>query len=303
MTDIWVCSTCHSVNRQRNDKCYKCGARQADAAPGALNDLRVETALANRTVVRYQSAWMRALLASVLILTFAALGIFLLVISLGYAQWLRDQLGMVLSGVAFDEAEYLRRAQDLVGPALLRTGVAIAALLAFSAWLSRVTSNIPALGGGVPGTTPTKAFIYPLIPIFNLIKVPPMIQDAMYRVDPKAGGFFMIALAWFGLVGSWLISFFVGWWVNLRVATAAVAGSRDDFVATILNAFDMQVMLDIVTTCMVSAGAVVLVLIIMRIERRSTARDAEIRAAASALAGEGAPLPTPAPSDAVPDAG
>ena len=29
MTDIWVCSTCHSINRQRNDRCYKCGGPQS----------------------------------------------------------------------------------------------------------------------------------------------------------------------------------------------------------------------------------------------------------------------------------
>lgn len=283
MTDIWVCSTCHSVNRQRNPKCYKCGASQAQAATGVLADVRLETALANRTVVRYRSSWLRALVASVLILAFAALGIILLLASLGAVAWLRDQLLVIANGGGFDEAEYLRRTETLVVPGLIHTGVAIAALLAFSAWLSRVTSNIPALGGGVPGTTPTKAFIYPLIPIFNLFKVPPMIQDAMYRVDPKGGGFFMIALAWFGLVGSWLISLVVGWWVSLRIATSAIGATQAEFVRAVTNAFDIQVMLDIVTTCMVSAGAVILVVVMMRIERRSAARDAEIHAAAVAI--------------------
>ncbi len=28
----------------------------------------------------------------------------------------------------------------------------------------------------------------------------------------------MILLAWVGLVGSWIVSFVVGWWVNLRIA-------------------------------------------------------------------------------------
>ena len=79
--------------------------------------------------------------------------------------------------------------------------------------------NVPALGGGTPGTTPTKAFIYPLIPFWNLFKTPPMIQDALYRLDPKAGGFFMILVAWVGLVGSAIFSFLAGWWVNLRIAT------------------------------------------------------------------------------------
>jgi hypothetical protein len=280
VTDIWVCATCHSINRQRNDHCYKCGSPQAEAETGSMADLRVEAALANRTVVRYRSSWLRALVASVLILTFAALSIILLVASLDAAAWLREQLPIIVAGGSFDEAGYLRQVEGLVIPGLMHTGIAIAALLAFSAWLSRVTSNIPALGGGLPGTTPTKAFIYPLIPIFNLFKVPPMIQDAMYRVDPRSGGFFMIAAAWFGLVGSWLISFFVGWWVNLRLATAFTSRSQGELLGTVTNAFDVQFALDVVTTCMVSAGAVILVLVIIRIERRSIARDAEIQAAA-----------------------
>ena len=38
MTDIWVCGTCHSINRQRNAKCYKCGAKQDMSATGPLAD-------------------------------------------------------------------------------------------------------------------------------------------------------------------------------------------------------------------------------------------------------------------------
>ena len=43
MTDIWVCSSCHSINRQRNAKCYKCGTSQTQAT-GEGSTLRVESA-------------------------------------------------------------------------------------------------------------------------------------------------------------------------------------------------------------------------------------------------------------------
>ena len=216
MTDIWVCSTCHSINRQRVSRCYKCGGSR-DEATGEGSELRVEQALVNRTVLSYRSAWLRGLVAAILILAVAALGVVLLLSSLDNLGWMRGQLSTVVAGGQLDRAEFLRRIATLVGPGLVRLGLALAAVLFVGAWLSRVTANIPALGGGVPRTTPTKAFIYPLIPIWNLIKVPGMIQDALYRVDPQAGGFFMLALAWFGLVGSWIISFFAGWVLDLQL--------------------------------------------------------------------------------------
>ena len=282
MTDIWVCSRCHSINRQRNTSCYKCGASQ-DLATGEGSTLRVEQALQTRTYARYRSASLRALIAGVLILAVAGLGVAIMVASIDDAYWLRDQIANIVNGVGLDRAELIRRTQDLVLPGLIRLGLAILALLSFGAWLSRVVMNIPALGGGVPRTSPTRAFVYPLIPIVNLFKVPGIIQDALYRVDPKAGGFFMVAIAWFGLVGSWIISFFAGWYVNFRLASA-VANARTpaELTAMIQSAFDIQLVVDIVTTLLVAGGAVVLVIVMARIERRSAARDREIRAAGSA---------------------
>jgi len=282
MTDIWVCSTCHSINRQRNTSCYKCGASQ-DLATGEGATLRVEQALQTRAYVRYRSASVRALIAGVLILAVAGLGVAIMIASIDDAYWLRGQIANIINGIGLDRAELVRRTQDLVVPGLIRLGLAILALLSFGAWLSRVVMNIPALGGGVPRTSPTRAFIYPLIPIVNLFKVPGIIQDALYRLDPKAGGFFMVAIAWFGLVGSWIISFFAGWYVNFRLVSAvANAETPAELTAMIQSAFDIQLVVDIATTLLVAGGAVVLVIVMARIERRSEARDREIRAAGSA---------------------
>jgi hypothetical protein len=108
-----------------------------------------------------------------------------------------------------------------------------------------------------------------------------MIQDALYRLDPKAGGFFMIMIAWFGLVGSAIIGFFAGWWVNLRIAAGAgQARSLGDAIAVVQNAYDTQIVVDVVTTLMSSFGAIVLVMVMFRIESRARARDGEIRKAA-----------------------
>ena len=56
MTDIWVCGSCHSINRQRGKRCYKCGAAQEAAATGEMANLRQEQAIISRTVVAYRPA-------------------------------------------------------------------------------------------------------------------------------------------------------------------------------------------------------------------------------------------------------
>ena len=95
-----------------------------------------------------------------------------------------------------------------------------------------------------------------------------MIQEALYRLDPKAGGLFMILLAWVGLVGSWIISFVVSWWVNLRIATIGInAETIGEAIADVQQAYDIQVIVDIVTTLMVSFGAIVLVIVMLASSR------------------------------------
>jgi hypothetical protein len=291
MTDIWVCSTCHSINRQRGSTCYKCGAPQS-AAVEVLADVRTELAMQSRAAVPYRTSILRAIVAAAFIVAYAVLGVIVLVQGLAVTQYLRDEIPNIFNGQV-DNAEIIRLAAPAVVPALLQTICGLGALVFFAAWLSRVVMNIPSLGGGTPRTTPTNAFIYPLIPFWNLFKTPPIIQDALYRVDPKAGGFFMILLAWVGLVGSAIIGFLVGWWVNLRIATIPGNATRkEDAILAIQDAYDTQILVDVVTTLMASAGAVVLVLVMFRIEARARARDREIRKIAAA--------PRPEPGRAVP---
>ena len=280
MTDIWVCGTCHSINRQRGSVSYKCGAPRSGAI-NAIADVRTEQAIQTRAFVPYRSSFLRAVVAAALIAAYAVLTVVALFESLALSQYLRDQIPLILQG-ELDSAEILRLAAPAVVPALLQTIFGIGALLFFAAWLSRVVMNVPALGGGTPGTTPTKAFVYPLVPFWNLFKTPPMIQDALYRLDPKAGGFFMILVAWVGLVGSAIIGFIAGWWVNLRIATLGGARSLGEAITVVQGAYDMQLLVDIATTLMSAFGAIVLVLILFRVESRARARDREIRKAAAA---------------------
>ena len=281
MTDIWVCGTCHSINRQRDSICYKCGAPQS-AAINALADVRTNLAIQTRSRVPYRSSLLRGLLAAIFIVAYAVLEVVTLFESLPAIQFLRTQIPAIMQG-QLDSAEILRLSAPAVGPAVLASIAGIAALVSFAAWLSRVVMNVPALGGGTPSTTPTKAFVYPLIPFWNLLKTPPMIQDALYRLDPKAGGFFMILIAWVGLVGSAILGFLVGWWVNLRIASVGTsARSLGEAVTMVQGAVDLQILVDIITTLMSALGAIVLVMILFRIESRARARDLEIRRSAAA---------------------
>ena len=283
MTDVWVCSTCHSLNRQRDTRCYKCSALQADSSadvPGLGPELRVTAAIANRAVGGYHSTWLLATLASVLILVVAGLGVVILFADLSAQQVIRQEVTDILNGATYDPNALAAQADPAAGIAVARLAFVVAAVIMFGAWLSRVIANIPALGGGVPSTSPTRAFIYTLIPLWNLIKVPGMLQDALYRVEPRAGGFFMVAAAWFGLVGSWIVSFIGGWIISIGLVQAIVdAPTLPAAVRAVQGSLDQAFALSTITSAMVAIGAVILVVLIARVERRCAARDAEIRAA------------------------
>ena len=282
MNDVWVCTSCKSINRQRGTKCYKCGARQQDAMAQMGHGVRVESAVAHRAVRGYRPAWVFAIIASMLILGVAALGLYLVLQQGATIQAVENAFASTLTGGdsgALD-AVLLAESRRLADPTLARFALLFLAVVAFGVWLARVTMNVPALGGGQPGTVPWKALVYPMIPILNLVKVPGMIQDALYRVDPKAGGIFMVAIAWFGLAGSWLVSLIGGWAITATgMARISAATTVDDIVPVFNSIIDQTHLLAIVTEVMIAGGAVMIVLIMGRMEARCAARDREIRRA------------------------
>ena len=285
MIDIWVCGTCHSINRQRNARCYKCSAKQDMSASGPLADLRAERALVQRAAKPYRSSLIFAIIASAFILIVAVLGVLVLIESLAGIRFIREQLPAIIAGT-LDEGELRRVLAGAVVPIIIRSLCAAMALLAFATWLSRVFANIPALGGGSPSVSSTRAFFTPFIPVYNLVKVPPLIQEALYKVDPRAGGFFMVAAAWIGLVGSAIVTFVIGSWFNLRVLSIAQnAQTLGQAIEEFGAAYDLLVIVEIITTLMVAAGAIILVVVMLRIESRARARDHEIRRAAKAGVG------------------
>jgi len=281
MTDVWVCGNCHSLNRQRASKCYKCGAAQKTAATGEMATHRQEQAIAMRRVVGYRPAAALGLAASIFLLALAAVAIAAMIDSRSVGIFLNQQLDVLkqtghLDQAAFDALDARENVFTIV-----QLAVIVPLLVFFGAWLGRVVANVPALGGGIPGTTPGRAFVNTLIPFRNLRTVPGVIQDVSYRLDPKGGGFFLIAVAWIGLVGSWFISLVAGWYLTARIfGDIRNARSLDDAVEAARGLVNAAVVVDLVTGVLITAGALVLILVMIRIERRSRSRDAEVRRAA-----------------------
>lgn len=281
MTDVWVCGECHSINRQRDSRCYKCGAKQAAAATGELATHRQEQAIVTRTLVAYRPALPLAIAAAVFLLGLAAVSIASVAHSITVSVALNEQLDLIKATGTYDHAamDALLASDD----ALWYTEIAIIVplLVFFGLWLSRVVSNVPALGGGIPGTTPANAFIKTLIPGVNLRRVPGMIQDVLYRLDPTGGGFFMVAAAWIGLVGSWILAIVGRWYLNARIVGDILnARSLDEAIEAVRTTVTIAVAVDIVTATLIALGALILIALMIRIELRSQARDAEIRAVA-----------------------
>jgi len=110
-----------------------------------------------------------------------------------------------------------------------------------------------------------------------------MVQDVLYRVDPKAGGAFMVMAATIGLAGSWLL-FIVGGWIIAGAGVRAMieAGTRKAAGKVFADLLDQSFALGIVTELMVTVGTILVVVLMVRIERRCMARDREIRAQAAA---------------------
>jgi hypothetical protein len=281
MTDIWVCGECHSINRQRDNRCYKCGAKQAVAATGEGSTLRQEQAIAIRAVVGYRPALVLAIAAAVFLLGLAVVAFASIAQSLSILTLVNRQLDILKATGDIDRAAFAALDASSDRLTIVQLAIIVPLLIFFGAWLSRVVANVPALGGGIPGSTPANAFIRTLIPGVNLRTVPGIVQDVLYRLDATGGGVFMVGAAWVGLVGSWLISLVARWYLNARLfGDIRNANSLDEAVESIRALLTTAVIVDVITGVLISLGAIILIALMLRIERRSQDRDAEIRAVA-----------------------
>lgn len=280
MLDIWVCSNCHSINRQRAPKCYKCGAPQQTAATGEGEGMRLERAIQARIVSTYRSAAPLALVAS-----FLLLGMALMQVLLGQAFG-RSLAAMtdLFTRIGASEPIDLAAIEDAasIGDELLLPNaiVFIAALVAFAGWLALSVANIPALGGGQLSTGPWRVFVSALIPGPSFLSVPRHVQNVLYRVDRRGGGVLIVAVAWVGLIGGWLLDRVAAAYFVTRVETSAFnATSVQAFAAEAVEILKLAGYVNLATTAMIGLGAVALVVTIIRVELRAAARDREVEQA------------------------
>jgi hypothetical protein len=272
------------VNRQRSNRCYRCHAEQSKAATGQGEFRRQEEAIATRQVIPYRPSSLLGFVTAILLLALAGLAIGQLLLEIRAYQPLLNEIEGIRAGAAPNPAVLEAWNAQSLPLGLTNLAVVVVTVLFFGGWLARVVGNVPALGGGIPGTSPAAAFRDTLIPVRNLWKVPGIVTDVMYRLDPKAGGVFMIAIAWVGLVGSWIVSFLAGWYLDLRLQFDALnATSVAEFIDSVSGLFPVALAIDVACGVLIAVGALVLILLIVRIERRSRDRDAEVRAVAGAL--------------------
>lgn len=282
MNDVWVCDACRSINRMRDSQCYHCHGPREAAMESAGPDLRTINAAAERTVGSYVISWPLALISVVLLVAVAVLG--LIVLKLQVADYPRLRQAFV-DAIAAGSTDYgASLSLESVQAALLgtlRMGLVVLALFTFAGWLALVTRNVPLLGGGTPSRSPVRVFFYTVIPLWHLLKVPGMIQDALYRVDPKEGGAFMVLAAWIGLVGSVFVSFLGNWAITSKAIDAMIPAiqAKDDaaLVKVFGDVLDQSFWLQVVVEIMIAFGTILLAAIMVRIESRCAARDREIR--------------------------
>jgi hypothetical protein len=275
--DIWVCANCRSVNNARAKQCYNCRTpRDLAAVDPSQMEVTGHGQVRAVALPPFRSSRGRAILASALIVAVAVLQVASTVLSSTF-----------IVGVLDGQPTTDQQVRMLANLSLASIVIALLALVAWSAWLSRVVTEMPALGLGYPAATGLTAFVENFIPFFNLFRVPAIVRDVVRRVDPSPGrGEALISAAWFGIFGGYLIP--------------RIGGLLNAFgAASLAEALRKQLVVEAVATGIVFVGALFLVVLIWWIEVRITRRHAERPAPMTALGLAAVASPS---SSAAPDA-
>jgi hypothetical protein len=270
-TNVWVCGACRSINQPREQRCYKCRTPRelARVDPDSLVVAGVGAAQPvvdpKAVVGTYRSSGDRAFAAQVLIIV-------TVIVTAASKIVGADVVSRVIDGeVAGADANATLLA--LLGGAGFVS--AVAAVIAWSAWLSRVVDNIPALGLGWPNVTPSAAFIESFLPGVNLFRVPAIVRDVVGKLEGGPRGDALIAAAWLGLVGGVIVPRFA------RYVSGPLTLESGDAAATVgLLAGQVGLGLTIV-------GAIFLIVLIRQVDGLAERRARE-------RAGNGASPPSPA---------
>lgn len=251
--DIWVCASCRSVNKARAKQCYNCRTpRDLAAVDPTQMEVTGHGQVRAIALPPFRSSRGRALLASVLILAVAILQVGSTVIG-------SNLVNDILAGGSLTDPD-IRMVGNISLAGLV---IALLALVAWAFWLSRVVTEMPALGLGYPAATGMTAFVENFIPFFNLIRVPAIVRDVVRRVDPMPGvGEALISAAFFGIFAGFLIPRIGGILSGLGASS-------------LIEAYRRALLVEAVATGIVFVGAVFLVVLIWWIEVRIARRRAE----------------------------
>jgi hypothetical protein len=239
MADMWACSQCRSINTNK-DRCYKCRTPRAIGGVAPTDLPTVGPSQQLRPTGRYRSSWFRAVVASICLMALTVLS----VLSVGAILPAKTDVSIVIIGLA------------------------VASLATFAAWLSRVVSNIPPLTGEYPRATPRMTFIQALVPVRNFFWIPSILREVMRLLEPRGNGDALVAAAVLPLVVA---------------AGGALVGARPLFLSQRLGIITFSTMRAVeliyieVLVGLLAVGAVMLLLVILRIERRSVSRAREAR--------------------------
>ena len=225
--EVWACSACRSINKPKAKACYKCRTPR-DIAGVAPSEVSLGANQPTPTLARppFHSTRGYALIACVLVLAVAALRVVSLVS-------VAPLIEAVIGGSKITEAD-LATASTL---GFTSIGVTLLTVLVWAFWLSRVVTVMPALGLGYPPSTGTTAFVECLIPIYNFFRVPAILRDVTRRIAPAdPRGNTLIAAAWIGLIGSFLLDRIGGFVIGLTAPSLSEALSRSLVLSAICAA-------------------------------------------------------------------
>ncbi|HEX5589070.1 MAG TPA: hypothetical protein VFX65_02115 [Candidatus Limnocylindrales bacterium] len=190
--DFWACNFCRSINGIKVDRCYSCHTPREIAAVNptelSVTETKPPPIVAVGTYVSSEGRAVIVTIATVFFILATAAGLWLLWATTGFRP-AEDEAAM--------SALLDARLPFLVIPAAL----GVVALVAYGAWISRVVSNVAALGAGFFRVGPRMAFIEPLIPGVNLYSLPARVAEVIQKLDDSGRGLILVGASWLLTVG------------------------------------------------------------------------------------------------------
>jgi hypothetical protein len=258
VNEPWACASCRSLNERRASRCYKCRTPRDVGAVAPTELPTVGPSVAPAPKGRFRSSAFRAVVASSLIVAFCSIAFISTVTTTN-----------LVPGSLESEASASAAVPTVLAMAYVFWGIAIAAIVAFAAWISRAVDNLPVLTGYYPKATPRTAFVQSLVPILNFFWIPSILRELLQAQDPGRNGNALVAAALLPILAALAIAT-----IGRRVLTAFMIGSGD-----VTDTVNVSLVLQQVVVGIGIIGFVMLVAVIARVERTAAARARERTAA------------------------